>query len=59
MTNIKVVNAGNCIICGGEIKIVTRKKHYKFPNILFCQKCDELRLKRQANKEIKESEVKE
>lgn len=54
MIDIKVVNAGNCIICGREIKIVTRKEHYNFPNILFCQKCDEQRLKRQANKEAKE-----
>ena len=24
--NIKVINAGNCTMCGREIKIVTRKK---------------------------------
>lgn len=36
---IKVINAGNCIICGREIKIVARRGNGKTPNIFFCQSC--------------------
>ena len=49
--NIKVINAGNCMICGREIKIVTNKKNKKYPNILFCPRCDERRLKKQKESE--------
>ena len=44
---IKVINAGNCIVCGREIKIVTKKdNNKKFPNILFCPRCEKQRLKK-------------
>ena len=39
--DIKVINAGNCRICGREIKIVATRGNNKFPNIFFCPKCDE------------------
>lgn len=39
--NIKVINAGNCIICGREIKIDTKKENDKFLNIFFCPRCEE------------------
>ena len=48
--NIKVINAGNCMICGREIKIVTTRGSNKFPNIFFCPRCE-----RRANKEKKKS----
>ena len=47
---IKVITAGNCMMCGEPIKIVTRKDNNKIPNIFFCQKCEKRR---------KESEDKE
>lgn len=37
---IKVINAGNCVICGRKIKIVTKKKNDIFPNIIFCPRCE-------------------
>jgi len=37
---IKVINAGNCMICGREIKIVARKDN-KFPNVFFCRECEQ------------------
>lgn len=42
--NIKVINAGNCMICGREIKIAT--------NIFFCYKCK----KQIANKDKPQAE---
>lgn len=44
--NIKVINAGNCMICGREIKIVTKRGNNKFPNIFFCPKCEKQRVNR-------------
>lgn len=55
--NIKVINAGNCIICGREIKIDTKKENDKFPNIFFCSRCEERRVMK--DKAQPESEVKE
>lgn len=55
--NIKVINAGNCIICGREIKIDTKKENDKFPNIFFCSRCEERRVRK--DKAQPESEVKE
>ena len=37
---IKVINAGNCMLCGREIKIAARRGNSKFPNIFFCPKCE-------------------
>jgi uncharacterized protein YuzE len=37
--NIKVINAGNCIMCGR--KIVTNKDDYELPNIFFCPRCEQ------------------
>ena len=51
--NIKVINAGNCMICGKEIKIVAKKKNNKLPNIFFCPKCEK---KVRNNKSEAESE---
>ena len=42
--SIKVINAGNCMICGREIKIVTNKEKEKYPNIFFCPRCEKRRL---------------
>ena len=36
---IKVIKAGNCIICGREIKIGVRRGNNKTLNIFFCQRC--------------------
>lgn len=52
--NIKVINAGNCMICGREIKIVIRRGGNKFPNIFFCPRCE-----RRVYKEKKKAESKE
>ena len=46
MANIEVINAGNCMICGREIKIVTKGGNNKFPNIFFCPRCEKWRLKK-------------
>jgi hypothetical protein len=43
---IEVINAGNCMLCGREIKIVTRKKSNEFPNIFFCSRCERRRVKK-------------
>jgi uncharacterized protein YlaI len=29
------------MICGKEIKIVTKRKNNKFPNIFFCKECEQ------------------
>lgn len=44
--NIKVINAGNCMICGREIKIVAKRENNKFPNIFFCSRCEKQRVKK-------------
>ena len=51
MLNIKVINAGNCMICGRKIKIVTKKKNNIFPDIFFCPKCE-----KQIEKDYAESQ---
>lgn len=43
--NIKIINAGNCMLCGREIKIVT-KRDTKFPNVFFCPRCEKQRIKK-------------
>lgn len=53
--NIKVINAGNCMICGKEIKIFTKREENKFPNIFFCPKCERQRV----NKDKLQAESKE
>ena len=37
---IKVVNAGNCILCGKPIELKDTKDTDKLPNIFFCQECE-------------------
>lgn len=37
---IKVVNAGKCMICGKPIKLAVPISHDKWPNIFFCKKCE-------------------
>ena len=38
---IKIVNAGNCIICGKPIKLVVPITTVNFAkNICFCRKCE-------------------
>lgn len=44
--NIKVINAGNCMICGREIKIVTKKDKNEFLDIFFCRRCEKRRLQK-------------
>lgn len=38
--NIKVINAGKCMLCGKQIKIDTKQCGGKLPNIFFCLKCE-------------------
>lgn len=45
--NIKIINAGNCIRCGREIKMVTNKENYNLPNIFFCPRCEKKRIDEQ------------
>ena len=54
---IKVINAGNCMLCGQKIKIVVRRKNSKFPNIFFCPEC-ERRIKK-GKPDTEESEEEE
>ena len=46
MVNIKVINAGNCVLCGREIKVIKRRDNNKFPDIFFCPECEKRRLKK-------------
>ena len=51
--NIKVINAGNCMICGKEIKIVASRGNNKLPNIFFCPECEKkVRIMKRHNKEF-------
>lgn len=43
---IKVVNAGNCVICGREIKIDIKRGDNKLPNIFFCPECERQRMRK-------------
>lgn len=36
---IKVITAGNCMLCGREIKIVIKQGNNKVPDIFFCARC--------------------
>lgn len=47
--DIKVVNAGNCMICGSEIKIIATRGNNKFPNIFFCPQCEKRIERENAN----------
>ena len=53
MTNsekyLKIITAGNCMMCGKEIKVPIVRGSAKFPNIFFCKECDE-----KINKESEE-----
>lgn len=53
---IKVINVGNCMMCGREIKMVPNKVYNKLPNIFFCPRCERQRVKKDKPQE---SEVKE
>lgn len=46
--DIKIINAGNCVLCGRKIK-VTKQRNNKLPNIFFCPRCE-----RRINKEMEE-----
>jgi hypothetical protein len=48
---IKVINAGRCMLCGKEIKIVAKRSNNKFPNVFFCPKCEKRRVKESEDKE--------
>jgi hypothetical protein len=54
--DIKVINAGNCVICGREIKIVARRSRGKLPNIFFCTRCEHRIIEYKINKEKKNTE---
>ncbi len=43
---VKVINAGNCMLCGREIKIVTKRKNTKLLNVLFCPRCEKRRMEK-------------
>jgi len=52
--NIQVINAGNCMRCGREIEIVTKRSINKFPDIFFCPKCaKKMKIKNTKQKERK------
>lgn len=38
--NVQFINAGNCIICGREIKVVAKRGNNKFTDIIFCPRCE-------------------
>lgn len=38
---IKVVNAGNCMICGKPIKLSIPRDYSKLPNVFFCRECEQ------------------
>lgn len=44
--HFEIINAGNCMICGREIKIDTKRDNDKFPNIFFCLECERQRVKK-------------
>ena len=54
--DIKVVNAGKCIICGKPIKLVVPRGYSKLPNVFFCRGCEpenEYDLKRPECEEVR------
>ena len=53
--NIKVINAGNCMLCGKEIRIVIRRASNKLPNIFFCPRCEH-RVNKEADKENEDAD---
>jgi hypothetical protein len=53
---IKVINAGNCMLCGREIKIIPRRGNNKFPNIFFCPICERIAKKGKPQAESEELE---
>ena len=58
--NIKVINVGNCLICGREIKIVTKRESNKLPNIFFCPRCEhEQRVRCEHEQRLKKGKTQE
>lgn len=51
----KVINAGNCMLCGRKIKIVAKRDSNKFPSVFFCSRCE----RRRVNKDKAERSDKE
>lgn len=51
---IKVINAGNCMLCGRKIMIDTCKEGDKLPNIFFCPRCEKRRVKKDKSQESEE-----
>ena len=49
--NIKVINAGKCMMCGKPIKLVAPGGYSKLPNILFCEECDKKRQEQESKEE--------
>lgn len=43
---VKVINAGKCMLCGREIKIVTKRDNTQFLNVFFCPKCEKRRVEK-------------
>ena len=54
---IKVINAGNCMLCGRKITIDTCKGGNKLPNIFFCPKCEKQRVKKDKPQESEVSDA--
>ncbi len=52
--NIKVITAGNCIMCGEPIKLVVSRGNDKMPDIFFCPKCNERIVKERKSQESEE-----
>ena len=55
----KVVTAGKCIICGKPIKLITPKDSSKFPNVLFCQQCENNVLNKKGGLKLNEQSRRE
>ena len=47
---IKVVNAGDCMICGKQIQLVVPRGYNKLPNIFFCPECEKRIVKKDMMK---------
>ena len=48
---VKVINVGNCMMCGNPIRIIPRRGNGITPNIFFCSKCERQMMFKQAESE--------
>ena len=48
---VKVINVGNCMMCGNPIRIIPRRGNGITPNIFFCSNCERLAAQSESEKE--------